>query len=791
MVRLMLDRWLEAADDAGFNYSTLIQQIMSTIAQHGGATATELHRALCGPGPFQLVDQERFVRLLRSMAAHDLLIQAADGLLLHGPVGERHVNHYSFYAAFHTADEWRLVTGTKTLGTVPIFQPLYEGVLLIFAGKRWKVTGIDTSARVVELERSSGGNPPLFGGGGAAVSDRVRAEMVAVYEATDTPVWLDTSAQSLLAEGRAAFNRFRLSDAAVLAGRSSVMLLPWTGDRALFTATIALLGQDIEASVEGPAIQIPHNGVDQVEAAIRRLLATNRPHPDELAALIQNRETDKWDWVLDETLGCESAAVRLLDVNGAWKLFDNVARYLAQADVTVVASNGDNASKQSSAPPPVTASGTTQRPPMQLARVSLHEQEFCVFDVETTGFSPRLGDRVVEIAVVRMRGDGTVLAEWSTLVDPGRDIGATHVHGITATDVVGAPRFADVAGDILSQISGAVLVAHNFRFDHSFLAAEFARAGLTLPEFPALCTLSLGSLVQPGATSRRLVACCERLGIALPDAHDALADARATAKILLAYLAIAAERGRRTLYEIGCVPLVWPAELPAVEPSARRQIRGTGNARIERQGQQLAELVQRLPDASPDDPDTAAYLELLDRALEDRRLTSLEAAALATTAAEWGLNANRVKLIHEQYFNTLLDTAIADGVISDIEHNDLRLVGSLLDIHRDTVERRIHDADLPAPSEVVHLSASLAGLSVCFTGTLSGRINGEPISRDEAHRLAAKAELVVKKHVSKGLDLLVVADPDSRSGKARKARELGTRVVAEAVFWAAIGAAID
>ena len=54
-----------------------------------------------------------------------------------------------------------------------------------------------------------------------------------------------------------------------------------------------------------------------------------------------------------------------------------------------------------------------------------------------------------------------------------------------------------------------------------------------------------------------------------------------------------------------------------------------------------------------------------------------------------------------------------------------------------------------------------------------------------------KSELIVKHNVSKGLDLLVVADPDSQSGKARKARELGVRVMAEAVFWSTIGATVD
>ena len=441
---------------------------------------------------------------------------------------------------------------------------------------------------------------------------------------------------------------------------------------------------------------------------------------------------------------------------------------------------------------PAIMTGTVHRPmELALARADLLNHEFCVLDVETTGFSPRLGDRVVEIATVRMCGDGTVLSEWSTLVDPRRDIGNTHVHGIAATDLVGAPGFVDVVGDILHHAGAAVLVAHNFRFDRSFLAAEFARAGLDFPEFPALCTMSLGSLVHPNGASRRLAACCERLGIDRPQAHDALADAQATAKILAAYLAMAVEHGRHTLDEIGCVPLVWPNELPRIEPSTRRQLRGSGRARIDSQGRYLADLVRRLDDNPSNDAETAAYLDLLDRALEDRRLTELEADALAATAAEWGMDADRVKLAHEQYFNTVLDGATADGVITDIEYRDLQLVGSLLCIDRGTLERRIYDADLGTPSVDIQPSVSLTGLSVCFTGALVGRIDGELISRDEAHRFAEEAGLVVKNTVSKKLDLLIVADPDSRSGKARRARELGTRVMAEAVFWPTIGVTVD
>lgn len=91
--------------------------------------------------------------------------------------------------------------------------------------------------------------------------------------------------------------------------------------------------------------------------------------------------------------------------------------------------------------------------------------DFCVIDVETTGFSPRLGDRVVEVAAVRMSRNGAVLDEWSTLVNPGRDVGAIHVHGITAGEVLDAPTFREVAGDLVERLDGAVFVAHNLRFD--------------------------------------------------------------------------------------------------------------------------------------------------------------------------------------------------------------------------------------------------------------------------------------------------------------------------------------
>ena len=81
-----------------------------------------------------------------------------------------------------------------------------------------------------------------------------------------------------------------------------------------------------------------------------------------------------------------------------------------------------------------------------------------VVDLETTGVYPSV-DRVVEIGVVLLDEAGGVEHEFCTVVDPGRDVGATSIHGIRASDVVGAPPFAEVAPYLAALLSGRVVVA--------------------------------------------------------------------------------------------------------------------------------------------------------------------------------------------------------------------------------------------------------------------------------------------------------------------------------------------
>lgn len=146
-------------------------------------------------------------------------------------------------------------------------------------------------------------------------------------------------------------------------------------------------------------------------------------------------------------------------------------------------------------------------------------------DLEMTGLDAER-DRVVEVCVERVVG-GVVRDAVRTLVDPGERVGgASHVHGLDAAALAGAPSFDHVADRILAALDGAVLVAHAAAWDVKFLVAELGRAGRSAPLTHWLDTLALArrSFAFP---SYSLDALCRELAIDRGTAHRADSDVRA------------------------------------------------------------------------------------------------------------------------------------------------------------------------------------------------------------------------------------------------------------------------
>lgn len=401
-----------------------------------------------------------------------------------------------------------------------------------------------------------------------------------------------------------------------------------------------------------------------------------------------------------------------------------------------------------------------------------------VVDRETTGFSPRRGDRIVEIAVVGLT-DGRITDEFVSLVNPERQIGATHIHGITAQDVFSAPTFADLAGEILERFDGCIaLAAHNARFDGQFLQSEFRRTGVDLPTAEMVCTMLLGG--------GGLVHCCSKFGLPEPEeAHTTLDDARAAARLLSHLM----QNGEDlALGEMPRWPR-WPKSGRAAMTRSETRERAASNPYLER----LVLLAEESQDASRFGGEGMAYLALLSRVLEDRRIDEAEGAALLEAALSWGLSLADVDLIHTEFPRGLAAAALLDGVVTDGERKDLADVCRLLGRPPGEMDQALSLAEgrIQRSSGTTAVDAELKGKSVCFTGELLSTIRGEPITREDAQILAARAGLDVKPSVTKKLELLVIADPHTRSGKAEKARQYGTRIMAEAVFWKAIGVEVD
>ena len=372
------------------------------------------------------------------------------------------------------------------------------------------------------------------------------------------------------------------------------------------------------------------------------------------------------------------------------------------------------------------------------------ESRIAVVDLETTGFRPQ-SDRIVEVAVVTLSlSDLSICDEFDTLLNPERDIGAQHIHGISPDMVVGAPTFREVAATLAEHVHGAVLVCHNTGFDVPFLAHEFMRAGGVFHPGTPRCTLA--------ATRQKLSVACRDHDIPLSGAHSALADARATALLARKMLSLDAHGSARAEVR---------AQAQAVH-TLRRNRDSAGR---------LGRIVER---ARYPDTDAAPqlYLNALDYVLDDFVIEAAEQDILDELAVTLGMAPRQRREVHAAYFQSLVDAAQRDHVITAAEHRLLKKVHAAL---------ALPARDLPEANDANGSSGTLAmGTTVCFSG--EAFIDGKPVPRSELEAVARAIGLKPVATVTKRGCGLLVADPDSHSTKARNARKWGIPILAPDQF---------
>lgn len=319
MVTLLVEGWFEPGLKNGIHASTLVQQCLSAMAQYGGLMVGQLWNLLCCQGPFQALSKDHFLSLIHELGIREIIFQDSTGLLLLAPKGERIVEHYSFFAAFASQEEFRIVTSGKTLGSIPIERPMEPGSFLIFAGRRWLVQHVFIETRTIEVEPARAGAVPHFDGtAGIKVHDRVRERMREILQTESTIPFLDPEGQVLLQQARYNYHRLELDKRWIIEIGRDTHLLLWKGDWVLDTIQLMLNSVGCSSSVEGISVVAVGVSIEDVLHAIKRLLSEPRRSASILASSVENMSREKWDWLLPNDLLCANYASLQLDIDRAY-----------------------------------------------------------------------------------------------------------------------------------------------------------------------------------------------------------------------------------------------------------------------------------------------------------------------------------------------------------------------------------------------------------------------------------------------------------------------------------------
>lgn len=392
---------------------------------------------------------------------------------------------------------------------------------------------------------------------------------------------------------------------------------------------------------------------------------------------------------------------------------------------------------------------------------------FAVVDVETTGFGKH--DRICEIGLVLVDPETLeIVGEYETLINPKRDVGPVHIHQITASMVVNAPTFEQIAGDVAAQLNQSVLVAHNLPFDRRMLAQEFERINVGFDAGTGVCTLTL--------TGEKLTLAAKRYGIKYHTHHRALEDARVAAQLF------------QKIFD-GDDSEVFPMQIDSQiksSPSAAvaRDVTETSSA------QQAVTAAQNIAPKKPlieqicehtrfptSEEKILQYLNLLNEILIDLMINPKEQKQIHDLSHTLELTGNDIKWANEVYLQTLIAGAKRDGIITEKEKNIMNAVAELLSVSPQAI---------PSVTKKFSCATYPAGTRVCFTGTAISP-DGEKLERRFLESQAATHGLQPVHGVTKkGCDLLVAQDVCSMSGKTQKAGAYDIKIISVTDFLSAL-----
>lgn len=323
VIELLKEHLYEKPNIDCIHLSTLIQQILSIIAEYGSFYPKDGWSLLCKNGAFKNISVSIFLSLLKDLGKVDVIRQTCNGQIVIGPVGEEIISDKEFYAAFTTYPELDIVNSQsgEHIGSL-IVNMICIGACIIFGGKRWTVTEIDYKAQKAYVTPYDFGGLPFFRGEGADVDGIIVSKMKEIYLSNDIYPYLDknTNAIDSLHKARSFFKYNNLNRGEFIYGDENV-ILTWAGSK--INRTISLISQLYLDKVTG----FNHVYLNRLtKEDIIEILKHPKPRAESLCPFLMRfvKERKKYDYLLsDELLDIQYASM-YLDVDSAWNVLYNI-----------------------------------------------------------------------------------------------------------------------------------------------------------------------------------------------------------------------------------------------------------------------------------------------------------------------------------------------------------------------------------------------------------------------------------------------------------------------------------
>lgn len=323
VIELLKEHKYETPNINSYHLSTLIQQLLSVIAQFGGFYPKEGWQFLCTKGAFKNVTPIMFLSLLKALGDKDVVSQLDNGQIIIGKEGEKLLKKPDFYVAFQSPKDYSVINkyNSKRLGTIQYLPP--KDVQIVLAGRRWIVVGINEHGQTIYVSQVKSGGKAFFGGEGAEIDKIIVEKMRDIYLSNDSYPYLDirTEANKYLEQARLCFNNNELSSHSFLQYGNRDLFFTWGGWK--INRTISLMAQlYLDKKCGFSALFIDNITSDD----IKRIIDKGKPSEDDLVKLESRarKECQKYDYLLPDDLLDKEYARTYLDIDSGWDVLKKI-----------------------------------------------------------------------------------------------------------------------------------------------------------------------------------------------------------------------------------------------------------------------------------------------------------------------------------------------------------------------------------------------------------------------------------------------------------------------------------